>query len=106
MALIMCFSLVFGAAAVTEGEQIMPSTSVVSPTEEEDFVDQIGGIAGDYLGTTFSQLGSDINEGIKEAHGFLAAVDKIINNIKIFFANLINTLFPFFGIGMGNPFFG
>ncbi len=105
MALIMCFSLVFGAAAATEGEQIMPSTSAVSPTQEKDFVDEIGGVLGDEAGDKMSEVGSDIMDGIEEGHGFLDTVQRVIENIKIFFANLINTIFPYFNIGMGDSLF-
>ncbi len=106
MALIMCFSFVFGAAAATEGEQIMPSTSPVSPTQEEDFVDKIPEIIPGDLQTTLSEVGSDIMDGAEEAHGFLGALQKVIDTIKVFLANLINTIFPFFDIGMNDSLFG
>ncbi|MBE6775587.1 MAG: hypothetical protein E7543_05280 [Ruminococcaceae bacterium] len=106
MALIMCFSLVFGASAATEGTQIMPSTSAVSPTEEEDIADKVGDILGDVAGDELSQAGQEIMNGAEEAHGFLASFMKIIENMKVFFANLINTIFPFFGIGTGDSLLG
>lgn len=105
MALIMCFSLVFGAAAANEGEQIIP-TSAVSPTQEEDFIDGIGGMLGDVAGDKFDQAGSVIEDGIGKAHGFLGMFQNLVENIKIFFANLINTIFPFFNIGDGNSILG
>ena len=106
MALIMCFSFVFGAAAATEGEQIMPSTSPVSPTQEPDIADKIPEFIPDDVQTTLAEAGADIMEGAQQAHGFLNAVQKVIDTIKIFFANLINTIFPFFGIGMNDSLFG
>lgn len=106
MALIMCFSLVFGASAATEGEQIMPSTSAVSPTEKEDIADKVGDILGDVAGDELGQAGEEIMGGVEEAHGFLATFMKIIDNVKIFFANLINTIFPYFNIGTGDSLFG
>lgn len=106
MALIMCFSFVFGAAAATEGEQIMPSTSAVSPTQEKDFVDKIPEVIPGDIQTTLSEIGSDIMQGAEEAHGMLGSLQKIIDTIKVFLANLINTLFPFFGIGMNDSLFG
>ncbi len=107
MALIMCFSLVFGAAAATtEGEQIMPSTSIVTPTDEEDLADQIGGALGDVAGDKMSEVGSEIMDGIYEANDFLATVHRVIENIKIFLANFINTVFPFFNIGTGGSILG
>ena len=106
MAVIMCFSLVFGAAAATEGSQVMPSTSAISPTQEKDFIDKIPEMIPGDLQTTLSQVGSDIMDGAEEAHGFLATVMNIVNNIRIFFANLINTLFPFFGIEDGGSLLG
>lgn len=106
MAFIMCFSLVIGASAATEGEQIMPSTSAVSPTEKEDLGDKAGDILGDVAGDELSQAGQEILGGVEEAHGFLASLMKIIDNIKVFFTNLINTIFPFFGIGTGDSLLG
>ncbi len=106
MALIMCFSLVFGTAAATEGEQIMPSTSLVTPTDEPDIADKVGDILGDMAGTQMSEVGSQIMDGIYEGNDFLSTVHRVIENIKIFFANLINTIFPFFNIGTGNSLFG
>ncbi len=106
MALIMCFSLVFGAAAATEGEQILPSDSVVTPTDEEDIADQIGGALGDVAGDKMSEVGSEIMDGIYEGNDFLSTVYRVLENIKIFLANLINTVFPFFNIGTGDSLFG
>ena len=106
MAFIMCFSLMFGAAAATEGEQVMPSTSAVSPTQKEDFIDKIPDMIPSDLQTTISEIGSDIIGGVEEAHGFLATVMRVIDNIKIFFANLINTIFPFFNINDGGSILG
>ena len=106
MALIMCFSLVFGAAGASEGEQIQPSSSAVSPTQEKDFVDELPDKLPDDLKTTLSDIGSDIKGGVEEAHGFLNTMMKVIDNIKVFFANLINTIFPFFNIGTGDSLFG
>lgn len=106
MALIMCFSLVFGTAAATEGEQIMPSTSLVTPTDEPDIADKVGDILGDMAGTQMSEVGSQIMDGIYEGNDFLSTVHRVIENIKIFLANLINTIFPFFDIGTGNSLFG
>ena len=106
MAAIMCFSFVFGAAAATEGEQVMPSTSVVSPTAEEDIGDKIGGIIGDVAGDKLDGAGEVIMGGAQEAHSFLATVQRIVDTIKVFFSNLINTIFPFFNIGEGNSLFG
>lgn len=105
MALIMCFSLVFAASAAHEGEQILPS-QVVTPTEKEDIGDKVGDIIGDVAGDKLGEVGKDIMDGAEEAHGFLASMMKIVENIKIFFANLINTIFPFFNIGMGDSLFG
>lgn len=105
IAVIMCFSLAFGAAASTNGEQIMPSTSAVSPTQEKDFIDQIPGMIPDDIKTTISEVGSDIMDGAEEAHGFLSTVMRVLENVKIFFANLINTLFPFFNISEGGSLF-
>lgn len=104
MALIMCFSLVFGAAAATEGEQILPS-EVVTPTEKDDIADKVGDVLGDAAGDKFSEVGEDIMGGVEEAHGFLASLMKIVDNLKVFFANLINTIFPMFNIGMGDSLF-
>lgn len=106
MALIMCFSLVFGTAAATEGEQLMPSTSLVTPTDEPDIADKVGDILGDMAGTQMSEVGSQIMDGIYEGNDFLSTVHRVIENIKIFLANLINTIFPFFDIGTGNSLFG
>lgn len=107
MALIMCFSLVFGAAAATtEGEQIMPSTSVVTPTDKEDIADKIGGALDDAAGDKMSEVGSEIMDGIYEGNAFLSTVYRVLENIKIFFANLINTIFPMFDIGTGGSLFG
>lgn len=106
MAFIMCFSLVFGAAAATEGEQVVPSTSAVSPTQEKDFIEKLPEMIPDELQTTLSEVGSDIMDGAEEAHGFLATVMRVIENIRIFFANLINTIFPFFGIEDGGSLLG
>ena len=106
MALIMCFSLVFGTASATEGEQLMPSTSVVTPTDEPDIGDKIGDILGDVAGTQLSEVGSQVMDGIYEGNDFLSIVHRTIENIKIFLANLINTIFPFFGIGSDDSIFG
>ena len=106
MALIMCFSLVFGTAAATEGEQIMPSTSIVTPTDEPDIADKVGDILGDVAGTQMSEVGSQIMEGIYEGNDFLSTVYRVIENIKIFLANIINTIFPFFNIGTNDSIFG
>lgn len=106
MALIMCFSLVFGTAAATEGEQLMPSTSLVTPTDEPDIADKVGDILGDMAGTQMSEVGSQIMDSIYEGEDFLSTVHRVIENIKIFLANLINTIFPFFNIGTGNSLFG
>lgn len=106
MAFIMCFSLLFGSAAAIEGEQIMPSTSAVAPTTgEPDMADQIGGALGDAAGDDLSQAGDEIMDGIEQGYNFLGAMQKIIETVKIFFSNLINTIFPFFNIGMGDSLF-
>ena len=106
MALIMCFSLVFGTAAATEGEQLMPSTSLVTPTDEPDIADKLAGALGDAAGEEMSEVGSQIMDSIYEGEDFLSTVHRVIENIKIFLANLINTIFPFFDIGTGNSLFG
>ena len=106
MALIMCFSLVFGASAATDGEQIMPTVSAVSPTEEDDIADKVGGIVGDLAGDKMSEIGEDIVGGAEEAHGFLATVQRVIDTIKVMLSNIINTIFPFFNIGTGDSLFG
>ncbi len=104
MAVIMCFSLVFGASAATEGEQIMPSAPV-SATGEPDIADKVGDILGDVAGDKMSEVGSDIMDGVEESYGFLSVMQRIVDTVKIFFANLINTIFPFFGLGE-DSFFG
>lgn len=104
MALIMCFSLVFGASAATEGEQIVPSTAV-SPTEKDDIADKVGDIVGGIAGDEMSQLGEDIKEGAGEALGTLDTTINVIDIIRILFANFINAIFSFFGIGTGNSLF-
>ena len=107
MAIIMCFSLMFGAAAATtDGEQIMPSTSAVSPTQAPDIGDQVGGMIGDIAGDQLGQAGQDIMDGMNEAHGFLASVQRIIDNLKVLLSNFINTVFTFFNIGTGDSLFG
>ncbi len=106
MALIMCLSLAFGAAAATEGEQIMPSTSVVTPTDEPDIADKLGDALGDVAGDKMSEVGSEIMDGVYEGNAFLTTVYRVIGNIKVFLANLINTIFPFFNIGTGDSIFG
>ncbi len=107
MALIMCFSLVFGAAAATtEGEQLLPSESVVTPTDEPDIADKVGDILGDMAGDKLSEVGSEIMGGIYEGNDFLNTIYKVLENIKIFIANLINTVFQFFNIGSGGSIFG
>ncbi len=98
MALIMCFSLVFGAAAATEGEQIVP-TSAVSPTEKDDIADKVGDIVGGIAGEQMSQVGDDLKEGAGEALGTLDTAMNVIDIIRILLANFINAIFAFFGIG-------
>ncbi len=102
MALIMCFSFVFGAAAASEGEQIVPSTSQVSPTEKEDFVDSIGGMLGDTAGDKFSEVGDELMDGIQKGNIFFDMIQRVIDTIKVLWANIINTIFPFFNIGSGS----
>ncbi len=105
MAFIMCFSFIFGAAAATEGEQVIPSTSAISPTQEKDFIDELPEKIPDDLKSTISDIGSDIIGGAEEAHGFLATMQKIIDTIKVLLSNFINTIFPFFNIGMDDSLF-
>ena len=105
MAVIMCFALVCGAsAAATEGEQIFPSAPV-SATGEPDIIDQVVEGVGEAAGDKISDVGSDIMDGIEESYGFITAFDRIVSTVKVFFANLINTIFSMFGIG-GDSFFG
>ncbi|MBR5437911.1 MAG: hypothetical protein IKV21_03235 [Clostridia bacterium] len=104
MAVIMCFSLMFGAAAVTEGEQVIPSTSQISPTATTDMIDEIVSVGSSAYGDELSNAGDNLMNEAEKAHGFLSTFMRMIDTFKVLFANLVNTIFPFFNIGTGGIF--
>lgn len=94
MALILCFSLAFGATAAVEGTQVTQQEQVV-PTTSKDIADKVGDVVGGIAGDDLSQAGEEIMDGIYEGQGILRWFYNIIENIKIMLANFVNTFLGF-----------
>lgn len=91
MAVIMCFTLFCGTVAAAED----------LPVSGEQLSDIVEGV----IGEDPSEIGGEIMDGIYEGQGILQTIYDVLENIKILFANLINTVFGYFDIG-GNSLFG